>query len=125
MLVFHLARLISSGHTSSLETCSSFSGCDKEDELAGTSKGRSTISMSLLAANHAKRVKIDDGEGIFVSIKTTEKYHRTRLPPLVLTWLQTLQPEQVGVFIMLSSGWSTMLDLIREIFEGINFRCFR
>lgn len=109
VLVFHLALLLSSVHTSSLETCSSFSDCDKGDELARTNKGRSTKSMSLLAENHAERVKIDGGEGIFVSIKTTEKYHGTRLPQLVLTWLQTLQPEQVGVVIILSRGWSTML----------------
>jgi hypothetical protein len=101
VLAFHLALLLSSVHTSNLETCSSFSDCDKGDELVETIKWRMTKSISLLAANHAERVKIDGGEGIFVSIKTTGKYHETRLPPLVLTWLQTLQPEQVGVVIII------------------------
>ena len=66
--------------------------------MAQVNKRRAT-SMSLLVASHAERLTVNRSKGILVSIKTTEKYHRTRLPPLVLTWLQTLQPEQVGVVI--------------------------
>ena len=103
VLAFDLALLLSLAHTSNLKgTCSedehSLADCNKGDELAQTTKGM-TKSMSLLAAGHAERVAVDGSQGIFVSIKTTEKYHRTRLPPLVVTWLQTLQPEQVGVVI--------------------------
>ena len=101
VLAFDLALLLSLVHTSSLEdTCSEdeHSSCDKG---AQTTKGM-TRSMSLLAAGHAERITVDGSEGIFVSIKTTEKYHRTRLPPVVVTWLQTLQPEQVGVVYIIS-----------------------
>ena len=34
-------------------------------------------------------------EDIYVTIKTTQKNHVTRIYPLLLTWLQTIQPDQV------------------------------
>ena len=34
--------------------------------------------------------------GIFVSIKTTLENHKTRVAPSILTWLQTVKPEQVS-----------------------------
>ena len=117
LISFDLVLLLSFAGASNLqETCSkdepSFTDCDKGDEVAQTSKGM-TKAMSMLAANYhvTERVNIDGSEGIFVSIKTTEKYHGTRLPPLVLTWLQTLQPQQVGVVIAppTLSAWNAIL----------------
>lgn len=32
---------------------------------------------------------------IFISVKTTSKYHSTRLPPILFTWLQNVLPDQV------------------------------
>ena len=32
---------------------------------------------------------------IYITIKTTQKNHNTRLRPILLTWLQTVQPDQV------------------------------
>lgn len=99
VVTFDLALLLLSlACTSNLEeTCSrNESDCDKGVELAEANKGMTKL-MSLLAAGDAERIAVDGSEDIFVSIKTTEKYHGTRLPPLVFTWLQTLQPEQVGV----------------------------
>ena len=34
-------------------------------------------------------------EDIYITIRTTQKNHNTRLPPILLTWLQTVQPDQV------------------------------
>ena len=34
-------------------------------------------------------------DDIYITIKTTQKNHNTRLRPIVLTWLQTVQPDQV------------------------------
>lgn len=91
-------------HAASLdEICSrrgpSSAGCTRGDKLAIATKGM-TKSMELLVASHAEKAKVNGSEDIFVSIKTTKKYHGTRLPPLVLTWLQTLQPEQVSMVIL-------------------------
>ena len=34
-------------------------------------------------------------DDIYITIKTTHKNHQTRMLPILLTWLQTVQPEQV------------------------------
>ena len=34
-------------------------------------------------------------DDIYITVKTTQKNHNTRMLPIVLTWLQTVQPEQV------------------------------
>ena len=101
VLTFDLALLLSLAHTSSLEeTCSEDEHSSCEGDLVARTTEVMTKSMSLLTAGHVERVTVDGSQGIFVSIKTTKKYHKTRLPSLILTWLQTLQPEQVGVVII-------------------------
>ena len=40
-------------------------------------------------------VRLAEEEDIYVSIKTTSKNHVSRMLPVLLTWLQTLQPQQV------------------------------
>ena len=35
-------------------------------------------------------------DDIYIAIKTTHKNHKTRVPVLILTWLQTVKPEQVN-----------------------------
>lgn len=37
----------------------------------------------------------DSSEGIYVSVRTTPKYHRSRLPTILLSWMQTVSPAQV------------------------------
>ena len=34
--------------------------------------------------------------GVFISVRTTTKYHESRLMLLLHTWLQTIDPKQVG-----------------------------
>ena len=38
-------------------------------------------------------------DDINITVKTTEKNHKTRMLPVLLTWLQTVQPEQVSNII--------------------------
>ena len=35
---------------------------------------------------------------IYFSIKSTEKYHESRLHPLLLTWFQTIPPQNVRLY---------------------------
>jgi hypothetical protein len=49
---------------------------------------------------HSKRVPYDDkitpsSSGLYISVRTTSKYHSTRLPPIFLTWFQNVLPGQV------------------------------
>jgi len=48
-----------------------------------------------IAGQVHKNVIVSDEE-IFISIKTAEKYHSSRLPPILLTWLQNVLPSQVS-----------------------------
>ena len=34
-------------------------------------------------------------DDIYITVKTTQKNHKTRILPILLTWLQTVEPEQV------------------------------
>lgn len=40
-------------------------------------------------------VKLAEEEDIYVSVKTASKNHVSRMLPVLLTWLQSLKPEQV------------------------------
>ena len=44
-----------------------------------------------------KRPIISSSEGIYFSIRSTVKYHSTRLPSIILTWLQNIHPSQVKI----------------------------
>lgn len=55
----------------------------------GLEKCLPSVSESVTAA-----LTPDD---VYITIKTTQTNHDTRLSPLLLTWLQTVQPEQVHV----------------------------
>ena len=35
-------------------------------------------------------------KSIYVSVRTARKSHRTRLAPLLVTWMQTISPDQVS-----------------------------
>ncbi len=42
--------------------------------------------------------------GIYVSIKTAVKYHKPRLPAIMLTWLQNISPSQVELDMWMRKG---------------------
>ena len=42
-----------------------------------------------------QRLSVVNTSGIHISVKTAAKYHEERLSLLMLTWLQTLEPQQV------------------------------
>lgn len=46
-------------------------------------------------SNKCQQDVIQPSDGVFFTIKTTFKYHSTRLPPILYTWLQTVSPSQV------------------------------
>ena len=73
------------------------SGEERKEKVTVRMPECSVTSMTLVEGGYAERVVVNSSEDIFVSIKTTHKYHEIRLPPLVLTWLQAVSPEQVGV----------------------------
>ena len=56
-----------------------------------------SMAMKLLMGGKAEKVVVSDSKDIFISIKSTQKYHETRLPPVLLTWIQTVEPEQVSM----------------------------
>ena len=35
-------------------------------------------------------------DGLFISVKTISKYHDARLPPIMLTWFQNVNPSQAN-----------------------------
>ena len=46
-----------------------------------------------------ERCATPEADDIYISIKTTQNYHKTRVPILILTWLQTVRPEQVNLTV--------------------------
>ncbi len=62
----------------------------------------SSLQNKIISQNYSpsdqsskENVITPESEGVYVSIKTTTKYHKTRLPSIILTWLQNLSPSQV------------------------------
>ena len=41
--------------------------------------------------------KRDMAEKIYITVKTSTKYHQQRLAPLLVTWMQRVKPHQVCV----------------------------
>ena len=39
----------------------------------------------------------DKADKIYITVKTSTKYHKKRLAPLLVTWMQTVKPHQVCV----------------------------
>ena len=46
-----------------------------------------------------ERCTTSGADDIYISIKTTQRYHKTRVLMLILTWLQTVKPEQVNSIV--------------------------
>lgn len=68
--------------------------CSSEGENSCSVWTKSSV-LELLTGEHQEREVVSGSEDIYVSIKTTQKYHTTRLPPVLFTWLQTINPQQV------------------------------
>ena len=41
----------------------------------------------------------DKTDKIYITVKTSTKYHKKRLAPLLVTWMQTVKPHQVCVYM--------------------------
>ena len=41
----------------------------------------------------------DKADKIYITVKTSTKYHKKRLAPLLVTWMQTVKPHQVCVCV--------------------------
>ena len=45
-------------------------------------------------------VKLETLKSIYLSVKTSKKFHEKRLAPLLVTWMQTLNPNQVRIDVI-------------------------
>ena len=54
------------------------------------------VAISVLGRRPERCITGEDD--VYISIKTTRRNHKTRLPILLLTWLQSVRPEQVLKF---------------------------
>ena len=66
----------------------SVDGCNESSTYSRTVLGRMPHLLNIEMQNEI----IND---IYFSIKSTEKYHESRLHPLLLTWFQTIPPQNV------------------------------
>ena len=73
-------------------TCSAEEGCEDLSSPVNPSVVFHHRLQSLHRRVEKKGVLAKD---IFISIKTTSKYHSTRLPSILFTWLQNVSPSQV------------------------------
>ena len=103
-MLFAVLVLLSSFFSCSTELSSSCSG-DAECEEEGGPPSSQLLSPSellvqqIFSHTHSQegggREVTESSDGIFISIRTTLKYHYTRLPSVLLTWTQKLSPSQV------------------------------
>ena len=52
-------------------------------------------AVASVLGRRPQRLSVVDSADVHISVKTAAKYHEGRLSLLLLTWLQTLQPQQV------------------------------
>lgn len=45
-------------------------------------------------------VELETLKSIYLSVKTSKKFHQKRLAPLLVTWMQTLNPHQVRIDVI-------------------------
>ena len=73
--------------------------CSNEEACNGKEKswiGRESDLLHLIS-NRTQRNVAQSSEDLFISLETTLKYHDTRLPPILFTWLQTINPSQANI----------------------------
>lgn len=79
--------------------CSSSTYCSGEEAVC-EGEGTSLLDpprdrLLYKISNEVQHNIISGSDRVFISIKTTSKYHSTRLPPILFTWLQNVIPSQV------------------------------
>ena len=60
------------------------------------SEESSSTGVEPLLGRIPHRLSVVNTSGVHISVKTAAKYHEERLELLLLTWLQTVQPQQVN-----------------------------
>ena len=55
------------------------------------------VPLTTLRWNHSGTH--DKADKIYITVKTSTKYHKKRLAPLLVTWMQTVKPHQVCVCV--------------------------
>lgn len=93
VLVFFVVVQVSlsfTDHCPAEETCNGSSSLPEAASLATP-----TEKLIRAISKKVQRNVIDSSEGLYVSIKTTLKYHSIRLPHILFTWLQNVFPSQV------------------------------
>ena len=70
------------------------------------------LGKSLDRCATSRAVKLAQEEDIYVSVKTTSRNHVSRMLPILLTWFQTLQPEQVR-----STCTSLLVNIITNYYD--------
>jgi hypothetical protein len=102
---------------------------EKGSNQVGSSPFREDIAVTPKLSLHkrifqtinwfSKRVPYDkitpSSSGLYISVKTTSKYHSTRLPPIFLTWFQNVLPEQVCEYMRYYGGIMTIFYYNRYI----------
>ena len=56
-----------------------------------------------------------DCSGVFISVRTTVKFHKSRLLLLLHTWLQTVDPKQVADLIKITKSNSNLLNFVLQV----------
>ena len=67
--------------------------------LCGYSFIAKEIKMPLMNLRWNRLGNRDKADKIYISVKTSTKYHKKRLAPLLVTWMQTVKPHQVCVCV--------------------------
>lgn len=86
-------------HCPAEETCNGSSSLPAAASLATP-----TEKLIRAISKKVQRNVVDSSEGLYVSIKTTLKYHSIRLPHILFTWLQNVFPSQVLYYVTTGRG---------------------
>ena len=87
--------------TCSAEYCSDPVTC-QENWRTGRDEEKGGGALPSVHGRKPQRLSVVDSSDVHVSVKTAAKYHDDRLSLLLLTWFQTLQPQQVRLDTPLS-----------------------
>eukprot|EP00731_Ephydatia_muelleri_P031356 Em0022g870a len=87
---------------------------------------RAASGVSLIQQLHGKypeKRTVPRSSNVYISVKSTSAYHKSRLSLLLLTWLQTVEPEQVHIITDGVDEWSKEAD--RLGFHVVQSNCER
>ena len=79
-----------------LDTDTELLPSDRSCRTEGTNPSTSVVSeIQRVHGKYPEQHVVPRSSKVHISIKTTSAYHKPRLSLLILTWLQTVAPEQV------------------------------